>query len=149
MKRVFPSSILKLSVVERYLELPRRRRSALLRAVTALALAKVAVAVLPFRMAIRFGSSAKKGRADMTAEDCVWAIETAARNLPWQSKCIQKGLALQRLLRGHGVDAMLHYGARHGADGPGLEAHVWVSVAGGTVIGGEEAGGFAEIATFP
>lgn len=85
----------------------------------------------------------------MTAEECVWAVEAIARRLPWRTVCIQKGLAVQRLLRSSGVDAILHYGARRAPDSGELEAHVWVTVAGEAVIGGEEAVGFAEIAAFP
>ena len=71
-----------------------------------------------------------------------------SRRLPWRTKCIEKGLAVQRLLRSGGVDALLHYGARHAENGM-LEAHVWVSVDGETVIGGDEAPGFAELAQYP
>jgi hypothetical protein len=63
--------------------------------------------------------------------------------------CIEKGLATQRMLREAGIDAVLHYGARHADDSGKLQAHVWVSVAGETIIGGEEAPDFAEIATYP
>jgi hypothetical protein len=63
--------------------------------------------------------------------------------------CIEKGLVVQRLLRGGGVDAILHYGARHNPDTSRLEAHVWVTVDGESVIGGAEATGFAEVAKYP
>jgi len=63
--------------------------------------------------------------------------------------CIEKGLALQRLLRTSGTDARLHYGARHDPVSGRLEAHVWVTVDGRAVIGGEEAVGFAEVASYP
>lgn len=69
--------------------------------------------------------------------------------MPWRTMCIEKGIAAQRLLRRAGLDARLHYGARHATDSGALEAHVWVSVADMIVIGGEEAPNFAEIAIFP
>ena len=125
------------------------RRQVLLRAAAILTAASATVALLPFRTAIRFGSVPLNHRGNVTLEECVWAIEAAGRRLPWRTVCIEKGLAAQRMLRGAGIDAVLHYGARH-ADGSGkLQAHVWVSVAGETVIGGEEAANFAEIATYP
>lgn len=126
---------------------PARRRL-LARAAIAVSAASAAVAMLPFRKVLGFGS-APLGRRDGTAPDAlVWAVEAAARRLPWRAMCIEKGLATQRMLRRRGIDARLHYGARHSATGK-LEAHVWVSVDGETVIGGEEARDFREIAVFP
>jgi hypothetical protein len=55
----------------------------------------------------------------------------------------------QRMLRSAGVDAILHYGARRNHESSVLEAHVWVTVNGRPVVGGEEAKGFAAIATYP
>ena len=82
-------------------------------------------------------------------EDCLWAVDAAARRLPWRTMCIEKGLAVQRLLRRNGIDARLHYGARNNAYRDRLEAHVWVTVDGRAVIGGEEADDFAELASYP
>lgn len=125
-----------------------QRRRALIRAAWMLTAASAAVAVMPFRRAIRLGC-VRLGRGSVSPEDCVWAVEAAARRLPWRTMCIEKGLAVQRMLRAVGVAAILHYGARHHRDTGRLEAHVWVTVDGHTVIGGEDAGGFREIATFP
>jgi len=125
------------------------RRRLVLRAAVTLAAASAAVALLPFRRAITFGSVPLGTRSAIAPSECVAAVETAARRLPWPTKCIQKGLATQRLLRLTGTDACLHYGARHHPDSGKLEAHVWVSVAGEIVIGGEEAHGFAELANYP
>lgn len=114
-----------------------------------LAAASAGLALLPFRRAIRFGSI-ELGRAGIApdAGECVWAVETAARYLPLRTMCIEKGLAVQRLLRQSGADARLHYGARHHAQSGKLEAHVWVSLDGVILIGGEEAHGFAEVAVY-
>ena len=77
------------------------------------------------------------------------AVRAAAQRLPWRTMCIEKGVVAQRMLRSSGVEAILHYGARHDPVFGRLEAHVWVSVGGAAVIGGEEAAGFREIAAFP
>ncbi len=137
------------STLGRFLELPRKRRAVLVRAVFALTAASAAVALLPFRTAVAFGAIPLKRRAGVSPEDCVWAVEAAAKRLPWRTMCIEKGLCVQRLLRQSGVDAILHYGARHIGESGRLEAHVWVTVAGEIIIGGEEAAGFAEVAAFP
>jgi hypothetical protein len=133
----------------RFYQLPRQRRLMLLRAAVALTAASGAVALLPFRSAIEFGAIPLGRLNGVTPEDCVWAVEAFARRAPWRTLCIQKGLAVQRLLRGGGVDAILHYGARRSAGSGALEAHVWVSVSGEAIIGGEEAAAFAEVAAFP
>jgi hypothetical protein len=87
-------------------------------------------------------------RKALDPADCVWAIEAAARRLPWRTMCIEKGLAAQRLLRRSGVDAVLHYGARHNDDEGRLEAHVWVTVDGKTIIGDQSPLHFTELATY-
>jgi hypothetical protein len=53
------------------------------------------------------------------------------------------------MLRSRGTEAILHYGARHHPESRKLEAHLWVTVEGRTIIGGEEARGFAVIASYP
>ena len=90
--------------------LGRERRGLLVEAVGALALSCAAVAFLPFRRAIRLGSVSPAPGRSGSVSDCVWAIEAAARRTPLRAVCIQKGLALQRMLRRRGADARLHYG---------------------------------------
>ena len=133
----------------RYQRLSATRRRLLPRAASTLTIASAAVALLPFRHAIQFGSIALRPPRDASPEDVVWAVEAAARRMPWRTVCLQKGLAVQHMLRTAGLDALLHYGARHEPTGRDLEAHVWVTVGGRAVIGGEGAGGFAAVATFP
>lgn len=133
----------------RYQRLSTARRVLLPRAIATLAAASLAVALFPFRKAIRFGSIELQSRAEASTNDIVWAVEAASRRMPWRTVCLQKGLAAQRMLRATGIDARLHYGARHEPGSRGLEAHVWVTVAGHPVIGADQAEAFAEVATFP
>ena len=134
--------------LSRFHRFGRERRGLLIEAASALALACAAVAFLPFRRAIRLGSVAPEPRRSGSVSDCAWAVEAAARRLPLRAVCIQKGLALQRMLRRRGFDARLHYGARNEPPGK-LHAHVWVSVEGDVVMGGNERPDFAELAVFP
>ena len=129
--------------------LGRERRGLLMEAASALALACAAVAFLPFRRAIRLGSVESAPGRSGSVSDCAWAVEAAARRLPLRAFCIQKGLALQRMLRRRGFDARLHYGARNEVPPGRLHAHVWVSVEGEVVMGGSERPDFAELAVFP
>ena len=133
----------------RYQRLSKERRALLPRAIAVLTATSVVVALFPFRKAIRFGSIELGRRTAATPTDIVWAVEAASRRMPWRTVCLQKGLAAQRMLRAAGIDARLHYGARHEPDSRELEAHVWVSVAGRSMIGGEESAGFATVATLP
>lgn len=118
-------------------------------AAVTLAAASAGIAILPFGRAIRWGAVPLGQPGKLTIEDSVWAVEAASRRMPWPTVCIQKGLAVQRMLRSSGIDALLHYGARRAESTGELEAHVWVSVSGNIVIGAEEAVGFGQVAVFP
>lgn len=139
----------RVNAVARLRRLSPEQRRLLLRAACVLSGASAVVALLPFKRAIAFGSVGRVPGRGLSVSDCVWAVEAAARRLPWRTMCIEQGLAVQRLLRRAGVAAVLHYGARHRPASGKLEAHVWVSVGDVTVIGGRESADFAEIAAYP
>jgi hypothetical protein len=61
--------------------------------------------------------------------------------------CIESALALRAMLSRRGVASTLHYGIRNDEDA-GLKAHVWLSLDGRILIGGETAEQFTEVATF-
>ena len=132
----------------RLFALSGEQRLLFVRAAVILTTVSAAVALLPFRRAIRLGSSRLRVSRAIPIADVLWAVEAVARRLPLRAVCIEKGLAVQWLLRSSGIDARLHYGAKHDASGA-LEAHVWVTVDGKAIIGGEQAIGFREIAAFP
>lgn len=138
-----------INAVVRLYSLNAEQRRLLLRAACVLSGASAAVALLPFKRAIAFGCVEAIPGARLSVSDCVWAVETAAKRLPWRAMCIEQGLAVQRMLRRAGVAAVLHYGARHEPASAKLEAHVWVSVCDETIVGGCEAADFAEIAAYP
>lgn len=76
-----------------------------------------------------------------------WAVDIVARRVPWRSVCLDRGLALHRLLRRRGHRAVLHYGIRQ--DKERLEAHVWVSLDGVLLSGGDQAPNFKEVRRYP
>lgn len=119
-------------------------------ALAALALASLAIALLPFRRvaaaASRPGRRARRADAE-TVRRVRGAVQGWGRRVPWKAVCFQRGLALHWMLRRRGIRSVLLYGARR--QGEGLAAHVWVDVDGRTVIGGEEAANFACLARFP
>lgn len=135
----------------------RRRGTAdwllLAEAVLALGIASAAIACLPFRrlaalLSTGTGTSRTSEHAQPTIDRAIWAIEAAARRLPFKTVCFQKGLALYWMMRRRGIETRLHYGVAQKPD-KGLCAHVWVSHAGATIMGGEVAAGFACLATYP
>lgn len=140
----------KRSLGSRWARLGRRRQALLAEAVLAVAAASASVRLRAFKRAIRMGSLplTERPTAGGITEDVRWAVEAAARNVPWRAMCIQQGLALQWMLRRRGVDARLHYGIAKDEGGE-LEAHVWVAAGGSVVIGGAEAPRFKCVATFP
>lgn len=134
--------------LSRFLDLDPARRRLLVEAVLTLTGTSFAVFALPFRTAIRLGATAA-GEGGTHPSDIVWAIEAAARRLPWRTVCLQKGIAAQRMARRRGHDARLHYGIGKSEDREALQAHVWVTIGGQPLIGGEEAAKFASVAVFP
>ncbi|HEX8512582.1 MAG TPA: lasso peptide biosynthesis B2 protein [Allosphingosinicella sp.] len=119
-------------------------------ALAALTLASLAIAFLPFRRVAAAASAAggRPARADPEAVRRARSAVTGwSRRVPWRTVCFQKGLAVHWMLRRRGIPSVLLYGARR--EGDGLAAHVWVDVDGETVIGGEEAVGYACLARFP
>jgi hypothetical protein len=120
-------------------------------ALPALLLASAAIRLVPFRrLAARASRSGKLGGE---AEEALlrklrWSVEAWAARVPWRALCFERGLAVHRMLRRRGVPSVLHYGVAREAGG-GLAAHVWVTVGGRPVIGGDEAPRFACVARFP
>jgi hypothetical protein len=130
--------------------LNRRHGRLFATAVLALARANTLLRWRPFERALRFGAvPLRQAIGGVAVEDVVWAVRAAARRVPFRAMCIEQGLAAQRMMRRAGIDARLHYGARQGNSDEELTAHVWVTVQGEIVLGGEEASQFAEVAAFP
>jgi hypothetical protein len=128
-----------------------RRQLLLIEAVAALAAAAAAIAMLPFRKAVKLGSAgngdAPKSPDELVDEVC-WSVRVMASRVPWRAMCFERGLAAQWMLRRRGYDARLVYGARLGG-GEGLDAHVWVTLHDRIIIGGEQAADFQRLAVHP
>jgi len=114
-----------------------------------LAFASAAIKLVPFKtLTERVSRPPRRARRAADLKSLRWAVDAWGRRVPWKAVCFQRALALQAMLRRRGIPSVMHYGiARHSADE--LKAHVWLSVDGETVIGGEEAPRFACVATFP
>ena len=75
-------------------------------------------------------------------------VRKVARHPPFRSACLPQAMAAQWMLRRRGMESRLFFGARRKAQGPGLQFHAWLSVAGEPVLGGEEAGTWAALPPF-
>jgi hypothetical protein len=142
-----------LEKAKRFAVLPWRDRVMLVEALLLLSVASLAIGLLPFRNVVSLGSAASDAGAGPSAQlglvrKCRWAVTAWANRVPWRAVCFQRGLALHWMLRRRGVPSLLHYGVGRSEDGE-LRAHVWVSVTGEIVLGGEVADQFACLATYP
>jgi hypothetical protein len=123
-------------------------------ALLSLALASLAIRLMPFRRTVAL-MPAMAGRSepadaerDRQIAQCRWAVVAWADRVPWRAVCFQRGLALHLMLRRRGIASVLHYGvSQTGRDG--LRAHVWIDAGGRTVMGGAEAPDFQRLASFP
>jgi hypothetical protein len=138
----------------KFWRLARQDRVLVLEAILWLAVAGIAIAVLPFRQIASL--TARPVRAPKPPDHVRstkvrrvrWAIITAARRVPWRAKCFQKGFAAQVMLRRRGIPSVLYYGAAQDEKN-GLHTHVWLRDGKVDVVGGEFACRFATLATFP
>jgi len=136
----------------RFARLPLPEKALLIEAASSLTLATVALKTVPFaRIARRLGRHMAESR---TAEEAAvteraarvqWAIETAARHLPWKPVCFPQAVAGTLMLRRRGIQSTLYFGVDPGHD---LDAHAWVRVGNLVVTGGPLDGRFTVVSTF-
>ena len=121
----------------------------LIEAGLALATARAAIRLRPFKHIVS-GALRPAGLSARPAElaQLRWAVEAMARRDPWRALCFERALALRALLNRRGIASVLHYGIANDGD-EALTAHVWLSVAGEVVIGGEAVPRVARVASFP
>jgi hypothetical protein len=73
-----------------------------------------------------------------------WAVEAVVRHSPVAFVCFPQTLAGYVMLRRRGVASTMVYGVARSVEGE-LIAHTWLMVGDRAVVGGEAAGGFAEV----
>jgi hypothetical protein len=118
-----------------FVALPRPERGLALRALWALLLVRVGLAVLPFRplrAAIDHAGPADGDEDLATARAVRRAVDRAARTIPGSS-CLARAFAAEILLRRAGARVRSSIGVSAG--GSPLDAHAWVESAGVIVAG--------------
>ncbi len=135
----------------------RRRlksRLALGEAAALLLLARVAVALVPFRTLMSLvsrpprrnevsGRERNRARREVSS-----AVARASWHFPVKTTCLHRAMTAQSMLRRRGVGATLFYGAAT-LPGKGLTAHAWVNDGDRGVVGFEEASRYTVLARFP
>jgi hypothetical protein len=127
---------------DRYRRLPGSRRRLLREAVFALALARIAMACLPFRrIAAWLGtpgtetpSTATRAQVRLAAQ-IGWAVGALAGRVPWDARCLAQALAATWMLRRRGLEGTVSFGADRG-ESRQLLAHAWLRFGPRLVTGG-------------
>lgn len=147
-----------MTVIARWIALDPARRILLLRAVTALCAASLRVRLFPFaRIAAGLGpmqlpqpdaGAVTAAAADQaTARRIGWAINAAARHLPFECACLARALAGHALCRAAGLAPTLRMGAERDQQGR-AETHAWLTAAGVGVTGFPLPTGMIEVGCF-
>lgn len=137
----------------RFTQISWRERLLLVEAAILLAASSLAIAWLPFRWVTRLaGREGRRIDSSAATEPSIaairWAVAACGRFAPWRPVCFQHGLAAHWMLRRRGIASTLYYGASSDPD-RGVIAHVWIKSGELAVIGCEEAGRYAVLATYP
>jgi hypothetical protein len=141
-----------MSAIARFFALPGAERGRTVEAALWLLLARLAFALLPFRLALRMlriapGETGAGRVAASEAFDISRAVCRAARSVPFRAVCLQQAFAALLMLRRRGLAATVHLGLARGDTGD-LKAHAWSVCGELPVTGVAAARGFVAVAAF-
>jgi hypothetical protein len=115
--------------------------------------ARAAIRCVPFRHLLRaFTRSARQPPASddvrlRAIAEVRGALRSATARLPGTTSCFARAAAAQAMLRRRRVGTTLYYGATT-AGGTSLRAHVWLMAGDFSVVGREDADGYAIVARY-
>jgi hypothetical protein len=142
------------SSFERYWQMPTARKLLLCEALAALALARLAMALLPFRrIAAWLGTPGTESvqrftnEQTLTAEAVGQAVTAVARRVPWDGRCLAQALAASGMLRRRGMEGTVSFGVRQGQSA-GFDAHAWLRIGSSIVTGAPAHEQFKAFTTF-
>jgi len=123
-------------------------------ALIALAIARIAMVVLPFRrIAAWMGTPGAETPVTATAaeirvaEEIGWAVGVLARRVPWDGRCLAQAMAATGMLRRRGLEGTVTFGVCRGQT-TDLEAHAWLRFGSCMVTGGPGHQRFNTFTTF-
>jgi hypothetical protein len=122
----------------RFRALPRSSQAILVESTFTLALVRVALAFLPFRLVRKLtGAQDREGSGPATerseAARIAWAVPIAARRFPVRMTCLVQAIAADAMLRRRGCHPSLRIGVAPASGA--IEAHAWVECAGKVIVG--------------
>ncbi len=142
------------SKVWHYARTSRGRRDLLWEALVALAMARLAMALLPFRrIAAWLGTPGAESPAMATADEIRtakeigWAVEVLGRRVPWDGRCLARALAATGMLRRRGLEGTVSFGSRQ-SESAGFDAHAWLRLGSFIVTGTHDHEQFRVFTTF-
>jgi hypothetical protein len=124
--------------MRRLFRLSTRERGMLAEAFLVMAVWRLALWCLPYRVVSRWAVSRRVGaplESREVAEQVGLAIGRASRRTPWRCTCLVQALAAQWMLSRRRSEVRLRIGVAR-EDKADLEAHAWVESAGVLVTGG-------------
>jgi hypothetical protein len=114
-----------------------------------LALARICVLTVPFRVLARWLSRAPDAAAPdpMLALRVGQAVAVAARNVPWNAVCLPQAMVAKAMLARRGRGSAFHLSATIEDDGK-LSAHAWLESDGHIVTGASGMRGMSHLVRF-
>jgi hypothetical protein len=122
--------------ISQFIRLPLRDKLMMARAFWLLLIVHQGLRRLSFKRIRRWARSAtyppgKTGPSrvsDEAIDHIAWCVSTVAAHHPLEMQCLERALALQRLLQGRGIPAEFRIGVEK--EGDALHAHAWLEVDG-------------------
>ena len=124
-------------------------RRLVLEATICLAAARIAVLTVPFRIIVRWVSRSPENSAcdDLLRRQVAWAIDVAAKNVPWNAVCLPQAMAAKAMLARRGCGSTFHLGAGFDENGK-FVAHAWLAANGEIIVGAAGIQGLSPLAKF-
>lgn len=118
-------------------------------AMVMLALARLVLVTVPFRLIVPWLSRVPETGAcdDAVLSGVRRAVTTAARNAPWDAVCLPQAMAASAMLARRGCGSSLHLGATLDAQ-RAIVAHAWLTVGDTVVVGAAGIGTVTPLARF-
>lgn len=127
--------------LKNYRQVPPTRKRLLWEALFYLAVARVAMACVPFRriaawLGTRGAETPRTATPDEigTAKEVGWAVRVLGKRVPWDGRCLAQALAATAMLRRRELEGTVSFGVRKGTS-HGFEAHAWLRLGSYIVTG--------------
>jgi len=134
--------------LRRFGELSLADKWLLLRAIAHLAIARIKLAVVPFRrLSARLSTESDAIRTEPDPDilrRIGFAVSVAANHVPWRSDCFPQTIAAHNLLKRYGYDSTIHFGVERAGEDV-LNGHAWLTCGEIIVTGGAELHRYTEL----